>query len=192
MTVAWHERLPSTMDAAHSMAEAGAPHGTAVAAREQATGRGRRGKSWASPRGGLWLSVVCRPPAASGMESLSLRVGLAVTQALEDLLPGLPPLAIKRPNDLFIGGLKVAGILCEARWEGPSPLWVVVGLGMNVSNRLPADVVGLATTLADVGVETTPDALAEALAEAIAVSSLSEGPLTASEAARIAKREYVP
>ena len=192
MTVVWHERLPSTMDAAHSMAEAGAPHGTGVAAREQATGRGRRGKSWASPRGGLWLSVVCRPPGASGMEHLSLRAGLAVVLALEEMLPGMPHLAIKRPNDLFIGRLKVAGILCDARWEGPSPSWVVVGLGVNVSNRLPAEVAGQATTLADVGVETTPDALAETVARAIAIASLTEGPLTATEEARIAAREYVP
>ena len=125
------------------------------------------------------------------MEHLSLRVGLAVAEALEGMLPGMPRLAIKRPNDLFIGGLKVAGILCEARWEGPSPAWVVVGLGVNVSNRLPAEVAGLATTLADVGVETTPEGLAEALAAAIAVASLAAGPITAEEESRIVSREHL-
>ena len=191
MTVVWHERLPSTMDAAHAMAEAGAPHGTAVAAREQATGRGRRGKSWASPRGGLWLSVVCRPPDATGMEHLSLRVGLAVALAVEHMFPGMPQVAIKRPNDLFIRGKKVAGILCEARWEGPSPLWVVVGLGLNVSNRLPSDVTAHATTLAESGIATTPDQLAEPLTHAIATATLAAGSLTVEEEARIQSREHV-
>ena len=191
MTVVWHERLPSTMDAAHSMAEAGAPHGTGVAAREQATGRGRRGKAWASPRGGLWMSVVCRPTTPTGMEHLSLRVGLAVAEALDGMLGGLAPLTIKRPNDLFIHGKKVAGILCEARWEGPSPLWVIVGLGLNVSNRLSGEVAGLATTLAEAGVDTTPNQLAEPLAWAIANATLTEGALTAEEERRIAAREYV-
>ena len=191
MSVVWHERLPSTMDAAHSMAEAGAPHGTGVAAREQASGRGRRGKAWASPRGGLWMSVVCRPQNPTGMEHLSLRVGLAVAEALDTMLGGLASLSIRRPNDLFIDGKKVAGILCEARWEGPSPLWVVVGLGLNVSNRLPAGVTGLATTLAENGVETTPDLLAEPLALVIATATLAAGPLTPGEESRIASREHV-
>lgn len=192
MTVVWHDRLPSTMDAAHAMAEAGATHGAAVAAREQALGRGRRGKSWASPRGGLWMSVVCRPGGATGMEHLSLRLGLAVAEALDAMLPGLSPLAIKRPNDLFLGGKKVAGILCEARWEGPAPSWVVVGLGLNVSNRLSAEVSSLATTLAESGIETTPDRLAEPLAQVIARATLQTGPLTSDEEARLRQREHSP
>ena len=136
------------------------------------------------------MSVVCRPPGATGMEHLSLRVGLAVAEALNAMFPGLPALAIKRPNDLFIGGKKVAGILCEARWEGASPLWVVVGLGLNVSNRLPGEVADLATTLARSGVETTPGQLAEPLARAIASATLSAGPLTVDEEVRIAGREH--
>ena len=191
MTVVWHERLPSTTDAAHAMAEAGAPHGTAIAAREQGSGRGRRGKSWASPRGGLWISVVCRPTTPTGMEHLSLRVGLAVAEALDPMFAGHAPVTIKRPNDLFIRGKKGAGILCEARWEGPSPLWVVVGLGLNVSNRLSGEVAALATTLAEAGVDTTPEQLAEPLAQAIANASRAEGALTAEEEGRIRAREHV-
>jgi BirA family biotin operon repressor/biotin-[acetyl-CoA-carboxylase] ligase len=124
------------------------------------------------------------------MEHLSLRVGLAVAEALETMHGGLAPLRIKRPNDLFIGGKKVAGILCEARWEGPSPLWVVVGLGLNVSNRLPSDVTGLATTLAEQGVQITPDVLAEPLALVIATAARAAGPLTPGEESRIRSREH--
>lgn len=188
----WHERLPSTMDAAHALAANGAAHGTTVAAREQAAGRGRRGRAWASPRGGLWMSVVCRPPGAMGMEHLSLRVGLAVAETLNAMFPGLPPLAIKRPNDLLLRGKKIAGILCEARWDGPSPSWVVVGLGLNLGNRLPPAVADLATTLADAGVDTTPDQLAEPLARVIARATLAAGALGADEEARIAAREPTP
>ena len=177
------------MDAAHAMAEAGAPHGTAVAAREQAAGRGRRGKSWVSPRGGLWLSVICRPPGPTGMEHLSLRVGLAIAESLESVVQGIPRLAIKRPNDLFLGAKKVAGILCEARWEGPAPTWVVVGLGLNVSNPLPPDVAPLATSLALEGIEVTPDELAGPLARVIAAAGLASGPLNPAEEEALSARE---
>jgi BirA family biotin operon repressor/biotin-[acetyl-CoA-carboxylase] ligase len=177
------------MDAAHAMAQSGAAHGSAVAAREQAAGRGRRGRAWVSSRGGLWLSVVCRPQVATGMEHLSLRVGLAVVEALQRLIPGMPAISIKRPNDLLIAGRKVAGILCEARWEGPAPSWVVVGLGLNLTNRLGEDFATIATTLADHGITATPDALAEPLARAIADASLAAGPLTPSEEIALAARE---
>lgn len=177
------------MDAAHAMAQSGAAHGSAVTAREQAAGRGRRGRAWVSSRGGLWLSVVCRPQVATGMEHLSLRVGLAVAEALERLIPRMPAVSIKRPNDLLIAGRKVAGILCEARWEGPAPSWVVVGLGLNLSNNLGDALAKTATRLADYGLGTEPDALAEPLARAIADASLGAGPLTAEEENTLAARE---
>ena len=135
------------------------------------------------------MSVVCRPPNASGMEHLSLRVGLAVAEALDSMLPGLASLTIKRPNDLFLGPRKVAGILCEARWEGPTPLWVVVGIGLNVNNTLQGEVADIATSLLASGIDTTPDALAVPLATVIAAVSLTSGSLTPEEDARITGRE---
>ena len=117
------------------------------------------------------------------------RVGLAIAESLESLVPGMPRLTLKRPNDLFLAGKKVAGILCEARWEGPTPSWVVVGLGLNVSNRLPQAVSDLGTTLADEGISATPDDLAPWLAGAIAQAALAAGPLTAAEEAALSARE---
>lgn len=187
MTVTWHDRLPSTMDAAHRLAEQGAPHGTAVAAREQTAGRGRRGRAWDSARGGLWLSVIGRPAVATGMEHLSLRVGLALAEALEREAGGRFRIAIKRPNDLLVAGRKLAGILCEARWEGPVPAWVVVGLGLNVANPLPPDLP--ATSLAALGIEASVDTLAGPVARAMAEATLVAGPLSADEEGRIAARE---
>jgi BirA family biotin operon repressor/biotin-[acetyl-CoA-carboxylase] ligase len=166
--IRWYDELASTMDEAHRLAEAGAAHGTAVAARVQTGGRGSRGRSWVSPSGGLWLSVVCRPPGPELMESLSVRAGDAVARALHDAIPGLPPVTVKLPNDLLVGGRKLAGILCEARWEGQRPLWAVIGIGINVRNPIPAELEGTAVSLAELGVETSPDLLAEPVAAALA------------------------
>lgn len=126
----------STQDEAHRMAAAGAPSGTAIVAARQTAGRGSRGRSWASPAGGLWMSVITRPPSGAGVELLSLRAGLATAAALESIR-GLPPVELKWPNDVLLGGRKVGGILCEARWQGDALAWVAVGIGVNVQNRPP-------------------------------------------------------
>lgn len=173
--IQWHDRLGSTMDEAHRLAESGAPHGTAVAARIQTAGRGRRGSAWVSPEGGLWLSVVCRPPGPAPMETLSIRAGEAVATALRAALPGLPGVTVKWPNDLLVNGRKLAGILCEARWEGTTPLWVVIGVGLNVSNPLPEELRAVGVTLADLGIRSSPEGLAEPLARAIAEAGREGG-----------------
>jgi len=132
------ERVGSTQDEAHRLAGAGAPAGTAIVAGRQNAGRGSRGRSWASPPGGLWLSVISRPAAGAGAELLSLRAGLATAAAL-DGLGGLPPVELKWPNDVLLDGRKAGGILCEARWQGDALVWVAVGIGLNVRNAPPAD-----------------------------------------------------
>ena len=124
------------MDRLHQLAEQGAPAGTAVLAEAQTGGRGSRGRAWHSPPGGLWLSVLYRPPSPAGVELLSLRLGLLVATALEAAAPAAP-VALKWPNDLMVGDRKVGGILCEARWQGESLAWVAAGLGLNVTNDIP-------------------------------------------------------
>src|SRR6185369_6775816 len=114
----------------------------------QTGGRGSRGRAWHSPPGGLWLSVMYRPPSPAGVELLSLRLGLLVATALEAAAPGLP-VALKWPNDLMVGDRKLGGILCEARWQGESLAWVAAGLGLNVTNDIPDDVHLTATALAE-------------------------------------------
>jgi BirA family biotin operon repressor/biotin-[acetyl-CoA-carboxylase] ligase len=114
----------STNDRARELAAAGAPHGTLVTAREQTAGRGRYGRSWIGPPGrALLLSLVLRE-----VESLlPLRAGLAVADvAGEDAL-------VKWPNDVWIAGRKVAGVLAEAR---PQDGWAVLGIGVNVAVEL--------------------------------------------------------
>jgi BirA family biotin operon repressor/biotin-[acetyl-CoA-carboxylase] ligase len=186
--IEWHDQVGSTMDLAHARAEQGAPHGTAIVARSQTAGRGRRGRSWVSPEGGLWMSVICRPGDASAVENLSLRVGLALADAIERLCPGLPRLTVKWPNDILSGGQKLAGILCEARWEGGTPLWVIAAVGLNVNNPIPADLATRATRLADLVPGVEPERLAGPLAEVIALATLQPGPLSRDEQAQLALR----
>jgi BirA family biotin operon repressor/biotin-[acetyl-CoA-carboxylase] ligase len=184
------ERVESTQDEVHAWGEAGREHGCALLAREQAAGRGSRGREWASPRGGLWLSVLLRPRSPAAVEVLSLRAGLAVARVLEGI-PGVPPVRIKWPNDLMLAERKVGGILCEARWRGDAPAWVALGVGLNVDNELPAGLRPLATRLAE---HARPPEL-EALARAIvaAVLPLAEAPaeLTAGELHAFERRDWL-
>jgi len=166
--IRWYDHLASTMDEAHRLAELGAPHGTAVAARAQGRGRGSRGRAWASPEGGLWLSVLCRPPGPESMEGLSVRAGEAIANVLQATLAGLPPVTVKLPNDLLVAGRKLAGILSEARWEGSTPLWVVIGVGINIRNPIPPALREVAVSLAELGVDATPEAVAEVVAPVLA------------------------
>jgi BirA family biotin operon repressor/biotin-[acetyl-CoA-carboxylase] ligase len=152
-------RLPtadSTMDLLHDLAADGAEAGTVVVAGEQTGGRGSRGRGWRSPRGGLWLSALFRPRVAAGVELFGLRIGLAVADAIEALGPGVP-VDIKWPNDLMVGHRKLGGILCEARWQGESLAWVVAGVGINVANPIPEDLVRIATALCERLPGITPD-----------------------------------
>ena len=135
------ETTTSTLDVAHRLAGESAPSGTLIIANEQTAGRGRGGKNWASaPGAGLWLTLIERPTDRSGLDVLSLRVGLAAARALDRF--AAEPIRVKWPNDLFIEYGKVAGILVEARWRERSLEWVAVGLGINV--RAPEGVPGSA------------------------------------------------
>lgn len=125
------ETITSTLDVAHRLAADGAPAGTLIIANEQTAGRGRGGKSWASaPGAGLWLTLIERPDDTSGLDVLSLRVGLAAARALDRF--AAEPIRVKWPNDLYIEYGKLAGILVEARWRESSLEWVAIGLGINV------------------------------------------------------------
>ena len=141
------DRVGSTQDEAHRLAEAEEPDGTAVVSREQTAGRGRRGRRWESPPGGLWLSVLRRPTEAAPPLVLSLSAGLAVADALESV--GIQHVHVKWPNDLMVDDAKIGGILCEVRWHGDRPAWAVIGVGINVENSLPSAVHGVATSVAE-------------------------------------------
>jgi BirA family biotin operon repressor/biotin-[acetyl-CoA-carboxylase] ligase len=122
----------STNDDARRLAVAGEPEGTVVLAGEQRAGRGRLGRVWESPEGGAYASIVLRPDVETpeGIV-LPLVVGIGVAEGLESL--GVEAL-VKWPNDILApDGRKIAGILCEGLSEGWQVVWVVAGIGINVS-----------------------------------------------------------
>lgn len=176
------------MEEGHALAQAGAAHGTTVVAEAQTSGRGTRGRVWDSGPGGLWLSVVTRPTRTDALEALSLRVGLAVADALEREFPTLPRLGLKWPNDLQLDGAKVGGILCEARWGGGRCLWVVVGLGINVANALP-DLERPAARLTRWVPGAEASHLIVPLARAVSDAAREAGPLTEGELSTFARRD---
>jgi BirA family transcriptional regulator, biotin operon repressor / biotin---[acetyl-CoA-carboxylase] ligase len=121
----------STNDEALSLAEAGAPEGTFVWAREQTGGRGRRGRRWASPAGNLYCSTILRPqcPAQRAAE-----LGFLAALAVADLVRDGRAVRVKWPNDVLVGDGKVAGILPESSIGQDGKVeHVVLGIGLNVA-----------------------------------------------------------
>jgi BirA family biotin operon repressor/biotin-[acetyl-CoA-carboxylase] ligase len=148
MTPAVHhlQSTGSTNEDLHALAQDGAPDGTVLVADTMTRGRGSRGRTWHAPHGGLWLSVLRRPVAPIETGVLSLRVGLALAPVLDQL--AAHPVMLKWPNDLLLGDRKLGGILCEMRWQGDRPNWVVIGIGLNVQNPPPPELKDRATNLA--------------------------------------------
>jgi len=110
--ILWYADVPSTNDLAAALAERGTPEGCVVVANAQSAGRGRQGRSWASPAGaGLYASAVLRP-AEHALPLLTIAAGVAVADGIH-AATGLVP-DLKWPNDVFVGGRKVAGVLAEA------------------------------------------------------------------------------
>lgn len=148
-SVHWFEEIGSTNDRAKELADEGADHGELVVAEAQTAGRGRRGRSWASPpRRNLYFSVVLRPelPPARAPE-LTLVGAVAICEALRQA--GVDA-GIKWPNDLLASGKKIAGILTELAADPDRVEWVVLGAGVNVNARredFPEDVRGEATSI---------------------------------------------
>lgn len=132
----WLQSTASTNDVAARLAESGAEEGTTVVAEMQTAGRGRHGRVWFSPAGaGLYTSVIVRSEKALSDAThpatlLTLASGVAIAEAVR-AVTGLPA-EIKWPNDILIGGRKLAGILAEATVQAGQPLFVVVGFGVNL------------------------------------------------------------
>ncbi len=104
-------------------------------AEHQSLGRGRRGKSWASPLGGgLYLSFAwCFERGAESLEGMSLSVAVAVVEVLKNNFL-IKNLKIKWPNDIFLADKKLGGILIDVAGEAGGPCWAVIGVGLNICN----------------------------------------------------------
>lgn len=154
------EACGSTNDEAARLARAGAKHGTVVIAERQTLGRGRDGRVWESPPGGLYVSAVLRPSLPLvGVPAMTLAIGIALVEAVK--MTGARGM-LKWPNDVLVfpagqaepdrlhsGGRKLAGVLVEAQSQGNRLESVVVGIGVNLTGELPESLGERAITLAE-------------------------------------------
>jgi len=143
-----YPELGSTQDRLRALAEAGAPEGTLVLADRQTAGRGRQGRSWHSPPGGLYLSLLLRPalePGRAGWVTLAAALAVARAAGRFGVAAG-----IKWPNDVLCAGRKVAGVLAEAALVEGRVDRIVLGIGINLSwggASPPPELAGRAGTL---------------------------------------------
>jgi BirA family biotin operon repressor/biotin-[acetyl-CoA-carboxylase] ligase len=144
--VRWYEEVGSTNDVAAALADRGEPEGAVVVADAQSAGRGRHGRVWASPPGaGLYMSVLVRP-ATQAIGLLTIAAGVALAEGIQ-AATGLRP-QLKWPNDVYLNGRKLAGILAEAGTSAFGVQHVALGCGVNLMPAAyPADIAARVTTI---------------------------------------------
>jgi BirA family biotin operon repressor/biotin-[acetyl-CoA-carboxylase] ligase len=148
MSVVRLARVDSTQRVAFELAADGAADGTVVVADYQAAGRGRRGRAWdALPGTSLLATILVRPRVAPDRwAAYSLATAVAVAETLERVA-GLGP-RLKWPNDVLVGGRKIAGILLESRIDAAESGVIAVGIGVNLAQRaFPAALAARATSV---------------------------------------------
>lgn len=142
--------MNSTNTEARRQAVENAPNGHLIWADAQRAGKGRLGRRWASPAGmNLYFSLVLRPRRpASDWPQITLTAAVAMVDALAVCLAGAPsPPRIKWPNDIWVGGKKISGILTEADTAAG---YVILGIGLNVNmpaTAMPPEIASTATSL---------------------------------------------
>jgi BirA family biotin operon repressor/biotin-[acetyl-CoA-carboxylase] ligase len=157
------DRVASTNDEARRLAEAGAAEGLVVTGGIQTAGRGRQGRTWVSPHGNLYSSFLLRPnvkPAEAG--AFGFGAAVAVAETVERLAHGSDA-KCKWPNDVLVGGKKIAGILLESRGTPETLDWLIAGIGVNVAHG-PEKATWPATSVATLGGEPSVERALETLA----------------------------
>ncbi len=146
--LSYFQSVSSTNDVARELAEKGAAEGLVVLAESQSMGKGRLGRTWVSPPGGIWLSIILRPKIQpSNAQLLALTAGVGAADTINKL--GLPA-KLKWPNDVMIRDKKVCGILVELAAEAEAVNYAILGIGINANNdleTLPSEIQKNATTL---------------------------------------------
>jgi len=126
----YFDSIDSTQNQALKMADDPANNGTVIIAAKQTGGKGRAGRKWISPKGGIWLSIILQPKFDISITTLfPIASALALSNALEKTLKISPEL--KWPNDLTIKGKKIAGMLVDASLESNRIENIVLGVGIN-------------------------------------------------------------
>jgi BirA family transcriptional regulator, biotin operon repressor / biotin---[acetyl-CoA-carboxylase] ligase len=149
--IVFENEVDSTNRLARDLAIQGAIEGTLVVAESQTGGRGRKGRNWFSPPGeGIYVSLVLRPrfqPAEA--PKMTLLTGVALAETFSHIIPSR--VTIKWPNDVLLGGKKIAGILIEISTDIDAIDYMIVGVGVNVNTppgRFPVELRERATSLA--------------------------------------------
>lgn len=153
--------VESSQDVARKLAAAGARSWTVVVCDSMESGRGRLGRVWYAPSGGLWFTVLIRPVGRGPLHLLSLASGVSVAESVEAIL-GVGA-RVKWPNDVLVDEKKVCGILVEADAEADSIRSVFLGIGINANNDLPKELRTQATSLKEVTGRPVPRATLLAL-----------------------------
>lgn len=131
-------------------AGAGAPSGTVLAAERQTAGRGRRGRAWLSaPGDSLTFSLLWRFAPGTSLSGLSLAVGLAVAQAIENVGDGGTVLRLKWPNDILLDERKLGGILIELAPGAPHVAVIGIGINRHLPAAMPPEMRDVAAALGD-------------------------------------------
>lgn len=124
--------VASTNGVAKELAVKGAKEGTIIIAEIQTRGKGRLGRKWISPKGGVWFSIILKPKVnAEDALRLTFMAAVAVTRTIRKMFN--LDAEIKWPNDVLIGGKKACGILTETVTRGDAVDFVVIGVGINVN-----------------------------------------------------------
>ena len=147
-TMRCYETIDSTNAEATRLAEGNCGHGTLIVADHQQAGRGRRGRSWESPKGtSIYMSLLLKPDINPNNASmLTLVAALAVSRAITQITG--KPAGIKWPNDIVMNGKKVCGILTEMSAQFDYVNHIVVGIGINVNTEsFPEEIAYMATSL---------------------------------------------
>lgn len=162
------DRLGSTNDAAMARGRDGDPGKLWIVAREQTAGRGRMARQWSSPWGNFYASLLLVDPAPQSLSpQLGFVAGVALADAVNELLPREARALLKWPNDLLIAGAKLSGILLEATIRTDGRFICAIGFGVNCATY-PQDTPYPATHLAAYVDGIQADALAGPLTDAFA------------------------
>lgn len=122
--------------------------GTIIVADTQNSGYGRNSRSWASPKGGLWMSVILKPKTTP--EHIVKTVFLGAVAVVETLERFGIDARIKWPNDVLVNEKKICGILTEGSFSEKEVYYIILGIGLNVNNPIPEELVGISTSISKV------------------------------------------
>lgn len=145
----YSEEAASTNDLAKELAEKGVREGAVVIAETQTHGKGRLGRRWISPRGGIWFSVILRPAVdPKDAPKIVFMAAVAIAKTIRKML-GLTA-KTKWPNDVLVHNKKVCGLLAETSISDDNINFVVLGIGINANvdtNAFPKELTGSLTSL---------------------------------------------